>query len=35
MGDRTAQGISLPSEAMRAAIDAIRTGRLDQLDNAE
>ena len=35
MGDRTAQGISLPSETMRAAIDAIRTGRLDQLDNAE
>lgn len=35
MGEGSAQGISLPSEAMRVAIDAIRAGRLDQLENAE
>lgn len=31
IGAGTAQGLSLPSEAMRVAIDAIRTGRLDAL----
>jgi S1-C subfamily serine protease len=30
-----AQGVSLPTEAMRIAIEAIRTGRLDQLEHAE
>jgi S1-C subfamily serine protease len=30
-----AQGLSLPSEALRSAIEAIRTGRLDQLEHPE
>jgi S1-C subfamily serine protease len=35
VGAGTAQGLSLPSEAMRVAIDAIRTGKLDQLREKE
>jgi S1-C subfamily serine protease len=35
VGPGIAQGLSLPSEAMRAAIDAIRTGKLDQLRQEE
>jgi S1-C subfamily serine protease len=31
VSDGAAQGLSLPSEALRVAIDAIRTGRLDEL----
>lgn len=34
-GGGPAQGLSLPSEAMRAAIEAIRTGTLDQLKQQE
>ena len=35
VGDGAAQGLSLPSEAMRVAIDAIRTGKLDELKQQE
>lgn len=34
-GDGPAQGLSLPSEAMHAAIEAIRTGRPDELKQQE
>ena len=35
IGDGHVQGMSLPSEAMRVAIDAIRAGRIDQLEQGE
>jgi S1-C subfamily serine protease len=33
-GNGPSQGISLPSETMRVLVDAIRDGKLDQLDEA-
>ncbi|MDB4959616.1 MAG: protease Do [Myxococcales bacterium] len=33
VGDGPSQGISLPSETMRALVDAIRNGKLDKLDD--